>query len=90
MEEVYDFGVGVPFTYEDLEIIFTGKQVKRKTASTCASCEWFDPDSSEICNGPVTCLKWAECAKCCSLTGRSTLVPFEECRHFEVDPIMAQ
>ena len=90
MEEVFDYGTGVPYTHEDLEILFGGKDASRSDGPTCGCCGWFDASSMELCRGPVTCAKWAECGKCCPLTGRATLVGFESCPQFKVDLIMAQ
>ena len=30
MKEVFDYGTGVPYTHEDLEVLFRGKVEKRK------------------------------------------------------------
>jgi hypothetical protein len=90
MNEVFDYGTGVPYTYEDLEVFFAGKQHQRREGPSCAACAWFDAASSELCQGPATCIKWAECGKCCPLTGRSSLVEFESCPQFRIDRIMCQ
>jgi hypothetical protein len=90
MAEVFDYGTGVPYTYEDLEALFTGKASMVCKNLNCASCTWFDPASSEICRGPATCVKWVECGRCCPLTGRTSLVDFETCPQFMADPIMCQ
>jgi hypothetical protein len=89
MDEVFDYGTGVPYTHEDLEVLFRGKVTRRTERPTCASCIWFDQASSELCRGPVTCAKWVDCGKCCPLTGRASLVEFESCPQFKVDLIMA-
>jgi hypothetical protein len=90
MNEVFDYGTGVPYTFEDLEVFFAGKETKRREGPSCWRCQWFDAASTELCRGPATCLKWAECGKCCGLTGRRLLVQFETCPQFKVDPIMCQ
>jgi hypothetical protein len=90
MNEVFDYGTGVPYTHEDLEALFSGEAERRTVEQTCFGCMWFDPASSELCQGPATCAKWAKCAKCCPLAGRTSLVDFESCPQFEVDLIMAQ
>jgi hypothetical protein len=91
MNEVFDYGTGVPYTYEDLETLFLGEAVsKRREGPSCSGCPWFDASSCELCRGPVTCRKWADCGKCCALTGRASLVEFETCPHFRVDFIMCQ
>ena len=90
MNEVFDYGTGVPYTHEDLEALFSGEAERRTVEQTCFGCMWFDPASSELCQGPATCAKWAKCAKCCPLAGRTSLVDFEGCPQFEVDLIMAQ
>ena len=90
MKEVFDYGTGVPYTHEDLEALFSGEAERRTVEQTCFGCMWFDPASSELCQGPATCAKWAKCAKCCPLAGRASLVDFESCPQFEVDLIMAQ
>ena len=89
MEEVFDFGTGTPYTYEDIESLFGGRVSQVRKHPSCAVCVWFDPDSEELCQGPITCVKWIDCGKCCPLTGRVTLIDFEGCRHFRVDPVMA-
>lgn len=88
MSEVFDYGTGVPYTDEDLDVFFTGKVSRRRQGPSCAACSWFAAASSELCRGPVTCVKWAECGKCCGLTGRASLIDFETCPQFQVDPIM--
>jgi hypothetical protein len=90
MDEVFDYGTGVPYTHEDLEVLFRGKVTRRIDGSACSLCAWFDAASVELCPGPATCVKWAECAKCCALTGRTSLVRFETCPQFQVDPLMCQ
>ncbi len=90
MNEVFDYGTGLPYTHEDLEVLFGGKQATRNEGFNCSSCNWFDGSSSELCQGPATCVKWAECGKCCLLTGRSLLVDFETCPQFKIDLIMCQ
>ncbi|OPY68848.1 MAG: hypothetical protein A4E57_01534 [Syntrophorhabdaceae bacterium PtaU1.Bin034] len=90
MDEVFDYGTGVPYTYEDLEVLFAGKVTSRREGRGCSTCGWFDAASCELCRGPVTCSKWAECGKCCPLTGRVSLVEFETCPQFTIDPIMCQ
>ena len=90
MNEVFDYGTGVPYTQEDLEALFWGETVSRRREPSCATCKWFDAASCELCGGPTTCIKWAECGKCCPLTGRTSLVEFETCPQFQVDPIMCQ
>ena len=90
MNEVFDYGTGVPYTHEDLEALFSGEAERRTVEQTCFGCMWFDPASSELCQGPATCAKWAKCAKCCPLAGRASLVDFESCPQFKVDLIMAQ
>ncbi|MGA3174661.1 MAG: hypothetical protein ABSE25_09605 [Syntrophorhabdales bacterium] len=90
MEEVFDYGTGVPYTYEDLEVLFGGEVARREVGPTCHGCGWFDAASCELCQGPVTCAKWVQCGKCCPLTGRTNLVEFERCPQFVVDLIMAQ
>lgn len=91
MNEVFDYGTGVPYTHEDLETLFRGEPVRRKIEGpNCAACQWFDAASCELCRGPVTCQKWAECGKCCPLTGRTSLVEFETCPQFRIDLIMCQ
>ncbi len=88
--EVFDYGTGVPYTHEDLEILFGGRVERRKGEPRCSTCRWFDASSGELCRGPVSCIKWVGCSKCCPLTGRATLVEFETCPQFQVDPIMCQ
>ncbi|MGD0488482.1 MAG: hypothetical protein ABSB94_14970 [Syntrophorhabdales bacterium] len=90
MNEVFDYGTGVPYTHEDLEVLFRGEVERRKEGPRCSACAWFDAASCELCQGPATCVKWAKCGKCCSLAGRASLVEFESCPQFKVDPIMAQ
>ncbi len=90
MEEIFDYGTGVPYTHEDLEALFDGKETKRRESCSCSVCGWFDRGSDELCLGPATCVKWADCGKCCPLTGRTSLVEFETCPKFRVDPIMCQ
>ncbi len=90
MEEVFDYGTGVPYTLEDLEVLFAGRPACRNNGPTCGECGWFDASSTELCQGPVTCTKWVHCGKCCPLTGRTNLVGFEKCPQFEIDLIMAQ
>jgi hypothetical protein len=90
MNEVFDYGTGVPYTHEDLEVLFGGEVARRREKPSCALCRWFDAASSELCRGPTTCVKWAECGKCCALTGRTPLVEFETCPQFEIDLIMCQ
>jgi hypothetical protein len=92
MSEVFDYGTGVPYTHEDLETLFRGEPARRKKGRrpNCASCGWFDAASRELCRGPVTCQKWAECSKCCPLSGRISLVEFESCPQFRIDPTMCQ
>lgn len=90
MNEVFDYGTGVPYTHEDLEILFTGAVARRRGELNCSACSWFDAASCELCRGPATCIKWAECGKCCPLTGRTSLVDFETCPQFRVDMIMCQ
>ena len=89
MEDMYDFGTGIPYTDEDLERILAGITTVPNNGA-CYACRWFSPYSSEICQGPISCVKWAECGKCCPLTGRCSLVPFETCPHFQMDPLMSQ
>lgn len=88
MEEVFDFGTGTPYTDDDLETLFTGQVPQMRANASCAACNWFDPDSDELCRGPITCVKWMDCGKCCPLTGRLNLVEFEGCAHFQLDPLM--
>ncbi len=90
MNEVFDYGTGVPYTHEDLETLFTGAVARRRKKLNCSACKWFDATSCELCRGPATCIKWAECGKCCPLTGRTSLVDFETCPQFRVDMIMCQ
>jgi hypothetical protein len=90
MDEVFDYGTGVPYTHEDLEALFRGEVERRKEGPTCAACNWFDAASCELCQGPATCVKWAKCGKCCPLDGRASLIEFERCPQFKVDLIMAQ
>lgn len=90
MNEVFDYGTGVPYTHEDLEALFSGEPASREERAGCDSCKWFDPASCELCHGPITCQKWAECGKCCPLTGRSSLVEFETCPQFMIDFLMCQ
>ena len=90
MNEVFDYGTGVPYTHEDLEVLFRGEVERRNEGPTCSGCNWFDAASGELCQGPATCAKWAKCGKCCPLAGRASLVEFESCPQFEVDLIMAQ
>jgi len=89
MSEVFDYGTGVPYTDEDLEALFRGKVARFKENPSCTFCPWYDIGSSELCRGPVTCTKWADCGKCCPLTGRTSLVEFETCPQFKVDLIMS-
>jgi len=88
MDEVFDYGTGVPYTHEDLEVLFRGKVTPHRDGSACCLCAWFDAASVELCLGPATCVKWAECAKCCPLTGRMPLIGFETCPQFRVDRLM--
>jgi hypothetical protein len=90
MVEVFDYGTGVPYTHEDLETLFRGKPAEVRKGPNCATCLWFDASSCELCQGPATCGKWAECGKCCPLTGRTSLVDFETCPQFVIDLIMSQ
>jgi hypothetical protein len=90
VNEVFDYGTGVPYTHEDLETLFSGEPVLVSEGSKCRSCRWFDAASCELCGGPVTCQKWADCGKCCPLTGRTSLVEFETCPQFRIDLIMSQ
>jgi hypothetical protein len=89
MEEVFDFGTGTPYTHEDLEILFRGQSAGVIKCNSCTACSWFDEDSEDLCRGPITCVKWMDCGKCCPLTGRLDLIEFERCTHFKVDPVMA-
>ena len=41
-----------------------------KTGRRAANAAGSDASSTELCQGPVTCTKWAHCGKCCPLTGR--------------------
>lgn len=90
MNEVFDYGTGVPYTHEDLEALFRGEPALRSERPGCGVCQWFDAASCELCRGPVTCEKWAECGKCCPLTGRISLVEFETCPQFRIDTLMCQ
>jgi hypothetical protein len=90
MNEVFDYGTGVPYTDDDLDTLFRGKVAKIRLIQSCANCIWFDVASCELCRGPVTCIKWSDCGKCCPLTGRTSLVDFETCPQFKVDQIMCQ
>ena len=90
MNEVFDYGTGVPYTHEDLEVLFRGETARRNGVPRCATCTWFDSTSCELCRGPVTCEKWVKCGKCCPLTGRTSLVEFETCPQFRVDLLMCQ
>jgi hypothetical protein len=90
MAEVFDYGTGVPYTYEDLEALFKGEVIAIRKGPNCSKCSWFDAASCELCRGPATCMKWANCGKCCALTGRTSLIDFETCPQFVVDPIMCQ
>ncbi len=89
MKRVYDFGTGIPYTDEDLERLLVGITTV-PNAGACMTCSWFTSYSTEICRGPITCIKWVDCGKCCPLTGRDSLIPFETCRYFLIDPLMAQ
>lgn len=89
MSEVFDYGTGVPYTHEDLEVLFSGVVARRREEPSCTVCRWFDAGSSELCRGPATCVKWAKCGKCCPLTRRTSLVDFQTCPLFEVDLIMS-
>jgi hypothetical protein len=90
MSEIFDYGTGVPYTDEDLDLLFRGKASRKRHEPTCAGCKWYSAASPELCRGPVTCVKWAKCGKCCGLTGRTSLIDFEACPQFEIDPIMCQ
>jgi hypothetical protein len=90
MNEVFDYGTGVPYTHEDLEVLFRGEITRRREGPSCSECWWFDAASCELCRGPATCAKWADCGKCCPLAGRTSLVEFETCPQFRADLIMCQ
>lgn len=36
MDEVFDYGTGVPYTHEDLEVLFRGKVTRRIDGSACS------------------------------------------------------
>ncbi len=90
MNEVFDYGTGVPYTHEDLETLFRGEPAQRRERPDCGSCHWFEAASYELCRGPVICQKWEECGKCCPLTGRASLIEFETCPQFRIDLLMCQ
>jgi hypothetical protein len=89
MDNLYDLGTDVPYTYEDLEVLFHHKVLSPKKGARCETCTWFETDYTAPCAGPLTCAKWIACGKCCPLTGRAELIDFEQCPHFSVDLIMS-
>ena len=42
MNEVFDYGTGVPYTHEDLEVLFSGVVARRREEPSCTVCRWFD------------------------------------------------
>jgi hypothetical protein len=89
MDNLYDLGTDVPYTDEDLEVLFHHKEINRNRSAQCAACRWLETDWNTLCAGPLTCAKWMTCGKCCPLTGRAELIDFERCPHFKVDPLMS-
>lgn len=89
MDNLYDLGTDVPYTYEDLEVLFRRKELSPNRGAQCAVCRWFEASGEALCAGPLTCAKWTACGKCCPLTGRTELIDFEQCPHFKVDLVMS-
>ena len=70
MNEVFDYGTGV-LTHTRIWRRSSGEsRPGKKKGPTAARAEWFDAASCELCRGPVTCQKWAECGKCCPSDGQ--------------------
>jgi hypothetical protein len=89
IDNLYDLGTDVPYTDEDLEVLFQHKDLNARRGVRCCGCTWFEPDCDTLCGGPLTCTKWLACGKCCPLTGRAELIDFEQCPHYRVDPLMS-